>query len=213
MAADAMYRVGSDPGEDDTYGAPTKVGPMSKAAIDKLMRDAEASNPPVSGVAPAVKKSGTVARVAAPKPAAAEPIPVLYDDEDDDGGLDPTRLTNRSQPPSAKAIAVVTEGPRAIVAKMVAEALAAESGERKVEKLADAAEIFPPDPPTQPKRPALAHVATVAFPEWIPGPPPYAAPSPPAVKEMSDRKLAAILAGSAVTFVTFAVPFLWWLFH
>ena len=46
----AIHRVESDPGED-AYGAPTKVGPMSQAAVEKLMREAEGKEAsPTSGV-------------------------------------------------------------------------------------------------------------------------------------------------------------------
>lgn len=202
---DVLFRVGSDPGEiEDAYGAPTKVGPMSKAAIDKLMQDAEASQSPVSGVS-APSKSGTIARFQEPAPAAkVEPaIPVLYDDKDDDGGLDPTRLTNRSVAPSPKAVEIVTKGPASIVSQIVADA---------VERDEDTTGSVSIEMPTQPKRSSAAPL--LAFPEWVAGRPAYAMPLPVAMKErMSDRKLAIVIAASFVGFVACFAPLIWWLFQ
>lgn len=71
-------------GESDPYSAPTKVGPMARALVDKLMADSEVK-PPKSGERPLATRKpasseGPVLVIASPTP-----IPRLFDaDEDED---------------------------------------------------------------------------------------------------------------------------------
>lgn len=81
-----MYRVETEPGEDDAYGAPTRVGPMSKDLIDKMMREADSGG---SGIRAPVK-------IDEPTAARSDDVAVMYDDYDD-GELEPTRLHGQAQ--------------------------------------------------------------------------------------------------------------------
>jgi hypothetical protein len=89
--ADGIHKCDTVPppdGEADPYSAPTKIGPMARGLIDKLMAQAEVregteSVPPKSGERPlaAVKSASSEAAVVL-LPASA-PIPRLYDAGED----------------------------------------------------------------------------------------------------------------------------------
>lgn len=106
--------AGSDP-----YASPTKVGPMSKAAIDKLMNDAEVVAP--SGIRPLNRSVSGITMLSRKEPTtipapAMDAVPSLGDD---DGQLEPTLVhaqplsqTARTGQASGQATSVVarTEG-------------------------------------------------------------------------------------------------------
>lgn len=78
---DAIYRVDTvpPPAGEDAYNAPTRVGPMARAAVEKMFDDAaepDKAPPPASGVRPQAK---------------APPAPVAFLD-DDEVLVEPTGL-------------------------------------------------------------------------------------------------------------------------
>jgi hypothetical protein len=120
---DGIYRVDTIPppeGEDDAYSAPTRVGPMAAAAVEKMMADAErhaaTPRPPPSGVRPVLRKIAVPAAVDVPvdiemtdssleatlpknlipsalrTSALAAEAPKMFEDGDDGDTLDPTVL-------------------------------------------------------------------------------------------------------------------------
>lgn len=221
MAQDGLFKVEIEPDDDDAYGAPTKVGPMSKAAVEKLMREADASHIVVSEAQPElhpISKSGTRPRVAIRKISPpATTIPVLHDDDDEDGSLEPTRCTNRAAP--TEPMPVARRDSTSIVAAMVAEALEDGHPPNAVEPRRDTARLpppmptheavvtFPDEPATTPKRarPALA------FPDWVAGPPAYA--SPPQPTRLPGRGVVVCaLAGASVALAALVGTSLWWVF-
>lgn len=90
---DGIHRCDTVPppeGEADAYNAPTKVGPMARGQIERLMAQSEVAEPtpkedgaPRSGQRTALREAAAVAAsvVAVPVPAA---IPRIYADDDDD---------------------------------------------------------------------------------------------------------------------------------
>lgn len=87
-AALAIHRLDEDEA-GDAYNGPTKVGPMSRAAIEQMMRDADA-------VAPAPLPKWTIPdsgiRLRSERPGSSG-LPVAYDAYDDES--EPTKLTGR----------------------------------------------------------------------------------------------------------------------
>jgi hypothetical protein len=142
-------------GEDSAYDAVTKVGPMARAAIDKMFAEAESQHlatiPPASGV-----RAKAVVAPAVPRPTAPAPLPVLYDaaDEDVEGSVDsmfdPTGITElpKSEAPAvafkANAMRATMTKPRTAGDAAVTTAFA--------EALVTASEAFrnSPLPPTLP---------------------------------------------------------------
>ncbi len=179
------------------------------------MRDAETGA--AAAPKPPASSSGTHPRVEPPPPSSLRMrqdvgVPVLFDDDDE--GLDPTRLTSRAQPPSAKSVAIVTRGAASIVASLVTETLASLPCEDApaeaprtgtttavmatvqqpvtVEPTAVGPVVTPVAAPTPAPMPRLV------FPEWASGTPAYALPQP---ERISDRALAMIVAGSVTLFL------------
>src|SRR5689334_6024186 len=97
-AAEAMMEI-VKLDADDPHVEPTKVGPMSQAAVDKMMRDAVEGekNGPVSGERPRELESD-------------RPLPSLADPEADDADFQPTKLNHLAARLAEDEIGSVTTG-------------------------------------------------------------------------------------------------------
>jgi hypothetical protein len=114
-----LYRadtVPPPPGESDAYNAPTKVGPMSTAAVAAMMREAERKGGDVSAVAVQQPRERATPARASDSPAAEAEIgevPKVYDELDEDDKA-ATLLSPRVKPPvTAPTSSPIVDGVRA----------------------------------------------------------------------------------------------------
>jgi hypothetical protein len=240
-----IYRVDTEPpppGEDSAYSAPTKVGPMSHAVIDKLMREAEQHGIVMpatqSGVRPAIGKEPTVeppprsglkpskghgGQGADQRPA----LPVLYDYEsDDESEFDPTKVNDSVQAPPAVAAGEADPNAgvvAAIVAGVMAEIVAEPVRSRSESPATSAPAVAPATAPKPPG--ASAAAGPIQTPAAIANARP--ARRPPAFPEwtaaasryepppprLSDRALALRIGAGALATLAALTALLWWLFQ
>ncbi len=236
---DGIYKVDTVPppdGEDDAYGAPTKVGPLTQAAIADMMRDT--SEPPRLSPSSGVRMSGDGPPATTPVVTA---LPTLTTEDDDD--LEPTQLGEHSRQValgSAKAAWRPDPNQRARASVSVPQASAGPP-----QPASHSQRGFPAGPPMpapathgqQPSQPSVRPAPPPAFVQAVFTPPPMRAPivqQAPSVPRMAGPTAAlppqgqpAVVAmpasGARVsatevaivlsTFVVVTAPTLWWLFR
>ncbi|HVH47384.1 MAG TPA: hypothetical protein VM925_33845 [Labilithrix sp.] len=207
----ALYEVEDDI-EDDAHGAATKVGPMSEAAVQKMMRDAEVSSGvagSASPAAPAVKAISHTRKLSPPPSSVdvdVDELPVLSERDDDEG--EPTLLNPRARALGSVPLApVAVAGPSAsanvvdaIVDELVSsysdnanthsiEHAVAPSPETNASASVASSTAMPIAGPTHLSRPA-------AFPEWL------GVTFRPDAHGRDNSLIAAIALGAGVFIVT-----------
>jgi len=207
--------VGDQDG-DDAYGAPTKVGPISRTLIDQMMHDAEVAEskaPPRLDAAPPLRQKA-LTPTSGVRPALGEPVAKPRDPEETarvaaletdpaDIALETTQLNNSAAPPPAEPVQVITRGSSSDLVDDIIE-------EMSQSALADAGDEppqagQPPPPITNSGRPVPR---PAAFPEWL-GVSHRVTPPPSPIRQ---RELLLSIAIGTAAFLTTSGLALWWLF-
>jgi hypothetical protein len=228
---DDIYKAETDPpppGEDDAYAAPTRVGPMSNAAIAKLMVEAEKSAAPPrsttsSGIRAALRLSEPPSSGLRSFPPPA--LPSLSFEEDT---FDPTVLNERGWKPPANIATVGTAQTRSIVDAIVEEmestVLEADDDDADTQGQVRASAVahadvsgamrageVKPDALLVPADSAIASLRRpppkAAFPEWI-----GITWRSELYREKPDRTFVFRLAAGGAAFMVVAAILIWWLF-